>query len=1424
MSNILEMDQEIESCLDTIRFLNESTDDYLFVWDIKRGKLHFTSDIHERFAIEEQPEEGYDLADWNKIVYDKDLPALKEDLGQVERGNIKSHNLEYRIIDREGNRIWINCRGKSQLGQDGRPQFMIGRISDTVMARKVDFLTGLLNGVKFAEDMAECLLKKQQGFLLILDIDNLKDLNNKYGRSYGDEVIKGVSEILEETVDSFYRIYRMDGDKFIINLLYCDRNGAKSAYNIIQDKVALYCTISAGAVPYSEYTDEDSSMLYQYAENALDQAKQTGKNNLIFFSLENYEEYLHRIDLQEELKKSIDNGFQGFYLCYQPQISIEDFRLFGAEALLRFHSPTRGVVEPSEFIPILEQTDWICPVGEWVLRTALGQCKEWRNVIPKLHISVNISYVQLRKKGIAKKVLDILKESGNPGSVLTMEVTESMQLQDYPYFNKIFYQWKKAGIDISVDDFGTGYSSLGYLKSLEINEIKIDRCFISGIKNSTYNYKLLNNMLELAYSAQIRVCCEGVETEEELYVLRKLHPDTIQGFLFGRPYKKEQFEEKYIAWGNQVYWEAMNLETGSKPSLKSIGQKESELIFSKDKLATIVDAMEEAVYVSDIDTYELYYLNPAAHKMIEGCDYKGEGTKCYQVLQGKDAPCEFCTNPIIDKENFYIWEMENTHLGRHFMLKDKLIPWGDKMARMEIAIDVTERELISQDVREKLDFEKNVTLCTKMLIEDPDMNRAVTKTIQSIGEFYKCDRVVIFEPDVDEGHWSNTYEWCNQNINPRQDDMQNVPAYFFRRFLGDLERGSSVMIDDLGQIKEDCPVEWRVLTDLGVCNFLAVPIMKGNKLIGFIVIENPKHRDDNDRQIRIMSHFLADRVIRNEADERLSELLNFRYEDILKATRLGLWIIKLDKKSGIGKMYADHTMLQIMGIKKKISAAECYDYWYGRINDGYYNYVNLAIDEMIHKGNPVQLEYTWNHPDHGEVVVRCMGVRVQDDEGMISLEGYHCIISDMEMPRFFTSTLANEMFEYNEIKKSIYFHTERSILFGGEKREQNFPDCWIDTKIVHQNCVKEFKSIFYGLNKNKEIEGAELLLKTKKGDYEWFRLETHRLGMDDKDIHTIVVSLTPAAKERTMELNYIRKNDFYEALLSEAAAYAEIDISNGQIKNTGGLWKKYEEESRWWGESFSQTMRRNILLSVYSGDVEIVNYYMDADVMRDLYENKNSTIKLCFRHFIDGELRWVEMTIHLFKEKYTNNMYALLYLKNIDLQKKREIAQVTAASIDPLTQVYNRRSFEEKVKEHIESEEFMRGAFLLIDLDDFKVINDKFGHLAGDEALKYLARLLVSTFRKDDVVGRLGGDEFFVFVKNVSDREIMNRRLDALYQSLKDDPDMPISCSTGVVFVERDGFSFEKSLKCADIALYRSKNAGKAVYSYYEDFADTIGS
>ena len=198
------------------------------------------------------------------------------------------------------------------------------------------------------------------------------------------------------------------------------------------------------------------------------------------------------------------------------------------------------MVGPGEFIPLLEQSGMICEVGMWVLQTAVSQCREWRKKLPDFHISVNISYVQLRQKGIEEAVLALLQQMDLPGEALTLEVTESMQLQDYSYFNKIFYEWKRYGIQISIDDFGTGYSSLSYLKSIEVDETKIDRCFVSRIQHNAYNYRLLSNMIELAHSARIKVCCEGVETEEELLALKELKPDVLQGFLFAKPYKKEE--------------------------------------------------------------------------------------------------------------------------------------------------------------------------------------------------------------------------------------------------------------------------------------------------------------------------------------------------------------------------------------------------------------------------------------------------------------------------------------------------------------------------------------------------------------------------------------------------------------------------------------------------------------------------------------------------------------------------------------------------------------------------------------------------------------------------------------------------------------------------------------------------------------------
>ncbi len=1278
--------QDIQTYLDTLRFLNESTDDSLYLNDFQTGRIYFAGPIYEKYNLNLLGKESCSQKDWNDIVYDRDLPAYQETMDQIQSGRLLVHKMEYRLLDREGNKIWISSRGKCQLDVSGKPRLMIGRISDTALDRKVDSLTGLLNGAKLSEDMEICLEEHSGGYLLLFDVDNLKSINMKYGREFGDGILKIVTGALERVVDPSLRIYRLDGDRFGVNLVGKDTSTVIQIFEQVQKRVSNSCTVSAGAVSYGEKLDKSGRLLYQYAENALDRAKTRGKSQLAFFSSDDFKKSLSAIDLQEEMRQSVQNNFCGFSLCYQPQIDGQTYQLLGAEALLRYDSPSRGTVDPSEFVPILERSELICPVGQWVMETALHQCKIWREAIPRFHISVNLSYVQLKKEGFPQTVFQALDQIGLPGDALTLEVTESIQLQDYQWFNQIFCDWKKRGISISVDDFGTGYSSLSHMKNIEIDEIKVDRCFVSGIQHSAYHYRLLHHIIQLAHSAQIRVCCEGVESEDELVVLKRLHPNVLQGFLFAKPFEKTQFEEVYIQENSLAYQERLARDTGFQ-KLDAGGNRELQTTDPGENFQAMLEGMEDIVYVSDLDTYELYYLNPAGRRITGIHDY--EGRKCYKVLQGKDAPCEFCTNSVLEKKGFHIWGFHNPFLKRHFILKDKLVSWNQKLARMEVAIDVTETEVISQYIKDKLDMERAAFNSTERSASSRD---------------------------------------------------RTTPL---------------------------CSLDW---------------------------------------------------MERNEADTQPKEPMDCCYQDILKAVQLGVWMIHIDKQSGVCKMFADHTTCEILGFQNDRTPEERYRDWYNRINDGYYDYVNLALGNMIHSKRLGQLEYTWNHPSRGEVMVRLFGVRVDDSNGMICLDGYLRIISGVDKPRFFPDAYNSEIFEYNEAKRSIYFHTERKLLAGEEERENDFPECWIQSGMVHPHFVETFQAVFSHVQANPERDDLELFLKTKSGCYESFKIKTRRLGQEKPDANTIVVLLEPASQQRVLELEYNRVHDFYHAILSETIAYAEVDLESGQLKAAGGLWEFYQAECEKEKESFHQAVFRHLHEVMLPEEQERLHSYLNRNLEKTMFREGEHTKKCCFRRKIGEEFRWVEMVAHVFQDRITENMYALLYLRDIDVEKKRELAQELAASRDPLTNVYNRRFFEYEVLRYMTEGEGSRyGAMVVLDLDNFKTINDQSGHLQGDQVLVQFSQILKNTFRSKALVGRLGGDEFLVFLKGARQRNVLDRRMKELFDALKEVKQFSLSCSVGITFVQTETFNYKNSVRQADIALYKSKKRGKGQHCYFED-------
>lgn len=543
-------EERIKNYLSVLEILNKSTDDYLFLWDIGKDEWWYFGDIHKNYPLPKHEIPMNTIKEVLAIIHPADVKMLQEDLKANADGTKQVHDMSYRWIDRQGEAVWINCRARPICDDKGKPFVLIGRVSDQLLRYQYNPLTKLFNKEKLFKDFENELF--EDGYLMLLSIDKLGDINLKYGRRYGNEVIKKCANVLEES-QSVQHVWHVDNNCFALYVQADCEEEVVKVYDALLEKLTDFCTLSAGVVFDKKGDFEDDSSLYECAELTLERAKSAGMGTILFYSHEEIKDRKRTIQLLEELRKNVENGYRGFSLCYQPQVKTGSYQVHGAEALLRYHSDELGQVYPDEFIPLLEQSKLIHKVGLWVFEKALLQCREWRKEIPDFRISVNLSAVQLTEKHIAEKVLDVLERTGMPGNALVIELTESTQLQNIQDLKSIFVQWKEAGIELSIDDFGTGYANMSYLKTLDINEIKIDRLFVEGVEEATYNYRFISSLIDFAKNNDIGVCCEGVENMQELVVLEGLSPNLIQGYLFAKPCEPERFEELFINRGAETY-------------------------------------------------------------------------------------------------------------------------------------------------------------------------------------------------------------------------------------------------------------------------------------------------------------------------------------------------------------------------------------------------------------------------------------------------------------------------------------------------------------------------------------------------------------------------------------------------------------------------------------------------------------------------------------------------------------------------------------------------------------------------------------------------------------------------------------------------------------------------------------------------------
>lgn len=417
-----------------------------------------------------------------------------------------------------------------------------------------DKLTGLANRELFQDRLNRALIRAERNNrmvgLMFLDLDRFKEINDSLGHLAGDELLIEVSKRLGECTRETDTIARLGGDEFtvIVEGIHTANEAAAIAEKILEamlppfnlDGQEVFVTTSIGLTVFP--TDaKDANGLLKNADTAMYRAKAQGRNKYQFYSAEMNESSHQRLRLESQLRKALQRD--EFSLLYQPKIDMLTGRIIGAEALLRWHNKELGIVSPAEFIPLAEDTGLIIPIGEWVLRTACRQIREWHDQgLPLVRIAVNLSARQFRQGNLAAMIGLILDHEGLTPDCLPLEITESLLMDDVEESSRALNELKAMGLEIYLDDFGTGYSSLSYLKKFPIDGLKIDRSFVMDIPEDADDMALAEAIVAMSHALRLNVVAEGIETKKQLVFLKELGCEEAQGYFFSKPVSAEEFK------------------------------------------------------------------------------------------------------------------------------------------------------------------------------------------------------------------------------------------------------------------------------------------------------------------------------------------------------------------------------------------------------------------------------------------------------------------------------------------------------------------------------------------------------------------------------------------------------------------------------------------------------------------------------------------------------------------------------------------------------------------------------------------------------------------------------------------------------------------------------------------------------------------
>lgn len=546
----MQMDSLAEKIFET--YATASRSRYIFLRNMKTNHSRWSPNAVDFFGLPgDYMEDAFHI--FSECIHPEDRPSVIEDMERIYAGEKDEHHMEYRAKGKDGNYVVCLCKAKMIRDESGEAAYFAGVISNHGIIDNIDPTTGLYNLYEFLHALQLIRETKKEVTILMLGIKRFADINDVYGYSFGNKVLKEFSQCLRNLCKGRAMVYRMDGAKFavcaegfsredVVNLNRQIHDIAKRCIYVDGNHVTL---VTCGSAVENRDFTVDENTIHSGLRFALERSKNEKHGELIFFEGESHRDNKRNLELMDALRKSIADKCADFYMCYQPVVDAVTGKVRGMEALVRWKKEPFGEVPPGVFIPLLENDALFFELGNWILRESLLAAKKFVEQNPAFILNVNISYTQLERSGFRNSVIRLLEETDYPPQNLCLELTERCRLLDMSFLRNEVIFLKSFHIKIALDDFGTGFSSLNLLRELPVDLIKIDRAFIKDIETNMADQAIVKSVLDCAKLLDISVCVEGIENKNLESYMNHYPASTYQGYLYSQPVKIEQFEELF---------------------------------------------------------------------------------------------------------------------------------------------------------------------------------------------------------------------------------------------------------------------------------------------------------------------------------------------------------------------------------------------------------------------------------------------------------------------------------------------------------------------------------------------------------------------------------------------------------------------------------------------------------------------------------------------------------------------------------------------------------------------------------------------------------------------------------------------------------------------------------------------------------------